>query len=175
MRKASLISFAVLFVMAGQAVAIWGWPPTNGVLVVPEHPTSSDVVAITLGGEWGSSCTPNASNVSVMGNDIYFDVIWDYPPGIGCADVITPWELTEPVGPLPTGTYTVYARIVGYPGAPGYEPVAEFIVTATVYYVDAVDGNDLNDGLSPETAFATIQKGIDAALDGDIVLVADGI
>ncbi len=42
------------------------------------------------------------------------------------------------------------------------------------YYVDAVDGNDNNDGLSPQTAFATIQKAIDSAFDGDTVLVADG-
>ncbi|MHC4499815.1 MAG: right-handed parallel beta-helix repeat-containing protein, partial [Planctomycetota bacterium] len=43
-----------------------------------------------------------------------------------------------------------------------------------IYYVDAVDGDDDNDGLSKETAFATIQKAIDSALDGDTVIVADG-
>ncbi len=42
-----------------------------------------------------------------------------------------------------------------------------------VYHVDGVNGNDLNDGLSPETAFATIQKGIDSAVDGDEIIVAD--
>jgi len=42
------------------------------------------------------------------------------------------------------------------------------------YYVDAVNGSDNNDGLSRETAFATIQRAIDAAVDGDTVLVADG-
>jgi hypothetical protein len=40
-----------------------------------------------------------------------------------------------------------------------------------IYYVDGVDGSDLNDGESRETAFATIQKGIDAATDGNSVLV----
>jgi hypothetical protein len=39
------------------------------------------------------------------------------------------------------------------------------------YYIDAVNGNDLNYGLSPDSAFATIQKGIDTAVDGDNVLV----
>ncbi|MHC4798946.1 MAG: right-handed parallel beta-helix repeat-containing protein [Planctomycetota bacterium] len=50
--------------------------------------------------------------------------------------------------------------------------------TATTYYV-AVDGKDLNDGLSWETAFATIQKGINAAGGGkpnnyDTVWVGEG-
>ena len=45
---------------------------------------------------------------------------------------------------------------------------------ATTRYVDAVNGNDLNNGLSPETAFATIQKGIDSAEDGFNVLVYPG-
>ncbi|MHC4501625.1 MAG: right-handed parallel beta-helix repeat-containing protein, partial [Planctomycetota bacterium] len=42
------------------------------------------------------------------------------------------------------------------------------------YYVDAADGSDDNDGLSKETAFATIQKAIDSAFNGDTVIVADG-
>jgi parallel beta-helix repeat protein len=44
-----------------------------------------------------------------------------------------------------------------------------------IYYVNALDGNDFNDGLSPGTAFATIQKGIDSAQDGDTVLVYPGL
>jgi hypothetical protein len=39
------------------------------------------------------------------------------------------------------------------------------------YHVDGLDGDDSNDGLSRETAFATIQKGIDTAEDYDTVLV----
>jgi len=42
------------------------------------------------------------------------------------------------------------------------------------YYVNATDGSDDNDGLTPETAFATIQKAIDSSFDGDTVIVADG-
>jgi hypothetical protein len=40
-----------------------------------------------------------------------------------------------------------------------------------IYYVDGVDGNDLNDGESRDTAFATVQKGIDTATDGNTVIV----
>ena len=43
------------------------------------------------------------------------------------------------------------------------------------YYVGAVNGDDNNDGLTPETAFATIQKGIDTAQDSDTIIVYPGL
>ena len=43
------------------------------------------------------------------------------------------------------------------------------------FYVDAVHGNDNNAGLTPAAAFATIQKAIDTAADGDMVLVYPGL
>ena len=44
-----------------------------------------------------------------------------------------------------------------------------------IIYVDAVNGNDNYNGLTQQTAFATIQKGIDAAADGGVVLVYPGL
>jgi len=44
-----------------------------------------------------------------------------------------------------------------------------------VVYVDAINGNDNYDGLALHTAFATIAKGIEAAADGEIVLVYPGL
>jgi hypothetical protein len=43
------------------------------------------------------------------------------------------------------------------------------------WYVDVVNGNDNNSGLSHETAFATIQTGIDRAGKGNRVLVYPGV
>ncbi|UCD51119.1 MAG: tail fiber domain-containing protein [Phycisphaerales bacterium] len=42
-------------------------------------------------------------------------------------------------------------------------------------YVDAAGGADTNEGLSPETAFASIQRGIEVARHGDAVLVLPGV
>ncbi|MHC4500919.1 MAG: LamG domain-containing protein, partial [Planctomycetota bacterium] len=52
--------------------------------------------------------------------------------------------------------------------------VAELYLRAmpvSYYYVDGVYGDDLNDGQTPETAFETMQKGVDEANDADTVLV----
>jgi hypothetical protein len=283
------------------------WTPDN-VEIVPENPTSADVVDITFSGNWRNSCIPVDSYIEVDGSDIYFGVISD--TNESCWQAITPWELTESAGRLSPGTYSIYAsldrgpwtlmtefNVIAHPGTgthtyvflPQYSTVIEdggyggwhntysiegrfqlavdfdantasfdhvdanlsshtfggygrsldnlfdmtelvgTVVSATeiefdtadpipggkvvhldltfadnsvyltggfcelfcadcfcyyldaraqkliVYYVDAADGNDLNDGLTPETAFATIQKGIDTAQDGDTVIVADGI
>jgi hypothetical protein len=43
------------------------------------------------------------------------------------------------------------------------------------YFVDADHGSDDNEGLTPGTAFATIKRGIDTAMDGDVVRVYPGL
>jgi hypothetical protein len=40
-----------------------------------------------------------------------------------------------------------------------------------VYHIDGINGDNANNGLSRKSAFATIQKGINSARDGDVVLV----
>ena len=50
-----------------------------------------------------------------------------------------------------------------------------YMSEADTYYVDIENGSDLNNGLSYESAFASIQVGINAAEDGDTILVYPGI
>jgi hypothetical protein len=51
--------------------------------------------------------------------------------------------------------------------------IASFVRAAT-YYVDATNGNDSNNGLSPESAWKTIQKAANTVSAGDICLVLPG-
>jgi hypothetical protein len=61
-------------------------------------------------------------------------------------------------------------------GADSSDPVwVESQVQSATYYVNAADGNDTDDGMSWETAFATIQRGIDEANNCDTVLVGPGV
>ncbi|MFC1634166.1 right-handed parallel beta-helix repeat-containing protein [Planctomycetota bacterium] len=46
---------------------------------------------------------------------------------------------------------------------------------AWVYHVDGTNGSDSNGGLSPSDAYATIQKAVDEACEGDIIMVWPGI
>jgi hypothetical protein len=71
------------------------------------------------------------------------------------------------------------ARLIGETRPPCcdffiYHLDAVAIAHPATYYVHAVNGDDNNDGLSPETPFATIQKGIDTVEDGDTIIVYPG-
>ena len=57
---------------------------------------------------------------------------------------------------------------------PVWVDVSAFCVTERTYYVDTVSGNDAYSGLTPGNAFKTIQRGINAAVDGDTVMVLPG-
>ena len=143
----------------------------SSVQIDPPQPSSSDVIGITLSGEWSNTCTPFSSFAWIIDDKINFEVIPSY--SCMCGATITPWELTDYIGPLSSGTYTIYGYMYRDPNSPVSDPYT--FVVSDHYYVDAVDGDDLNDGLSWETAFATIQKGIDVANPGDTVIVGDGI
>lgn len=57
---------------------------------------------------------------------------------------------------------------------PVWVDVSATCVTERTYYVDTVSGNDAYTGLTPGNAFKTIQRGINAAADGDTVVVLPG-
>ncbi|MBQ9431453.1 MAG: InlB B-repeat-containing protein, partial [Kiritimatiellae bacterium] len=46
---------------------------------------------------------------------------------------------------------------------------------ADAWYVDAANGDDANEGISAEQPFKTIQRAIDRAEEGQLIVVADGV
>jgi parallel beta-helix repeat protein len=155
-------------------------------------------------GQTSVSTTPILSWQAGFGaeqHDIYFGTSFDdvndsWFPNL---PVIQPPPWTQPVGdedwdPITDGGLTIefgttyYWRIdeVGgrmpYPIGGGtyyYGDVWSFTTVIPVgektYHVDGATGDNTNDGLTPGTAFATIQKGIDTAIDGDTVIVYPGL
>lgn len=106
-----------LMVAAGLAMPCsgqWWWPPTDGLSTAPECISASTVAALTVSGQWPDSCIPNFISSAVSGNEVDLFTVRDPPPTF-CLTVIRPWSLTANVGPLPAGTYTVYAthRVAG--------------------------------------------------------------
>lgn len=187
----------------GGAIFLYGGP--NAGIVANNctfvRNTAAEGRAIACHGELGDKLVTITVTNSILwngGDEIWYDgnftIIVTYSdvqdgwPGEGNLDAdprLAPdgYHL-EPNSPCinvgdPMGDYTGQTDIDGEPrvlsgridiGADEYSGAL-----AGIYYVDAFRGNDLNDGRSPGTAFATIQKGIDAAEDGDTVIVADGI
>ncbi len=109
-KAAPTLAMVLVASLSSAAQAQWWWPP-QACMIEPEQPTTADPVTITLAGEWPNSCVPNGSYAAVVGQEVYFDVYADYPPGTMCADMITPWGRSETVGPLAAGTYTVIATL----------------------------------------------------------------
>ncbi|MHC4571446.1 MAG: right-handed parallel beta-helix repeat-containing protein [Planctomycetota bacterium] len=100
-------------------------------------------------------------------------------------EIVHSWDMKDYNGnPVEPGMYDVVGVMYNEPwnhythgGSYTVTKVASTITIlprlSTTYYVDSL-GSDDNDGLSPQTAFATIQKAINSAFDGDTVIVADG-
>ena len=79
---------------------------TAQIDVSPSSPTASASIAIRLSGQWPDSCQPRNPQLRVTGSEIRIDTS-GVSAGVACATVVTPWELTVPVGQLPAGVYRV--------------------------------------------------------------------
>ncbi len=113
--------------------------------VQPPHPTTCNEVTITISGLWPDSCVPDDSQITVIGHDIYFDAFHHIWLDMGCFHVLTDWFLTESVGPLPAGHYTVHVTLYEYPEGEDPYPlengVTEFDVVVGARPIGDLDRN----------------------------------
>jgi hypothetical protein len=79
---------------------------TAQIEVSPPSPTASDAISIRLSGQWPDSCLPSGPAVRITGSEVRIDTS-GVAQGVACAQVVTAWELTVPVGQLPAGDYRV--------------------------------------------------------------------
>jgi len=155
-----LVLCVLFFVMTGQTYGDTHPGPLN-VSIVPPNPTSQNTIMITAWGEWGDSCIPNESYIWVSGNNIYFEVSLNYPPGRACAQIVTGWQQIQYVGPLSPGVYTLWAEIDGYPL---YAQETQFTVSGTPRPTEHHVPSD----------YPTIQAAINASSNGDTIIIAPG-
>ncbi len=86
---------------------------TAEIQVLPPHPTTEDSIVFVLSGIWKDSCVPQAPKAMILGSQI---TVTTANPGEICLTVLTPWELTVPIGTLSSpGWYSVVVVHNGQP------------------------------------------------------------
>jgi hypothetical protein len=132
MRLTKQITVLILFtwicpILAQQAP----WPPD--VSILPQTPSSTDEITLTLSDIWPRNCPPGVHPqpaVQIQGNSIYVTI--NDGEFFACLDISTPWEIEKKVGPLTPGCYDVYVALEGYNwNDESYTKVSTFCVTDT--------------------------------------------
>lgn len=86
----------------------------NGTITVyPAVPSPVDPVSIVISGWWGSSCPAVTYQHLMAGYNITFSITVTevaVTPPVACLDVVTPWTITQELGTLVPGLYTVQAN-----------------------------------------------------------------
>jgi len=83
------------------------------ITVYPPAPTTVDPVSISVAGWWGSSCPAVTYQQLMTGYNITFTItVTDLAvtAPVGCLTVVTPWTITQELGLLLPGLYTVQAN-----------------------------------------------------------------
>lgn len=152
---------------------VWSFTSTPVTAYHPEPPDGAEQVNINAELSW------SAGFRAIM-HKVYFGTD-EAAVVTGTAGTLkgTQIDTTYDPGILQLGS-TYYWRIDEFDGTKWHEGDVWSFTTAGAhhgwtYHIDRTNGSDDNDGLSPERAFATIQKGIDSAKDGDTITVYPGI
>ncbi len=137
----------------------------------------------------GTTIDPNKANYSASYHPDGTTIVGSFGEyGYGMCDMAgNVWELTSTLSPPncvqcggswyndPDGSHcTVTSRSYTLLSTT-YNHIGFRVVLLRTLHVDTINGDDSNDGLSRESAFATIQKGIEVSQSGDTVLVWPGV
>lgn len=130
-------------VRADCLVGNW-WPPS--VRVEPAAPEQGETITVTAFGIWPDTCIPTASSYRLVGTEIQFDVLLDYPScERGCGDMLTPWELSITLDSLEAGNYTICATLFDPACRPEPCTPCDPIGAVVVYCPGDIDGDGVSD------------------------------
>ena len=133
------------------------------VVIQPETPTIYDSIEIISTGVRGSGpVTVENTFFQIDEAALTLDIFLN----VGFLTVVSPWHYTENIGTLPAGVYDLTVTAYADYGPP------ETCFTSLNVVVPKPTITVNWDGTGD---FLTIQDGIDAAVDGDVVAVADGL
>ena len=128
--RGTLLLGVVALLAASSQAAVPAVLPEITVQVDPGSPTSSDILSLTLSGTWPDSCTPEGLETHVLaGDSIWIDLLlpgWDTKgpcDPLMCLQVLTPWQQTEFIAPVPAGDYDLFARAVACEGSGSYAKI----------------------------------------------------
>lgn len=174
----ALICAACALAEAQFTGVFYGVPPAGAEWTInPTAPTTGDVITFSgLTEAYSNECflyiatngLPPILTVSSESREV--EMSFRKVSGVACTAEWDPVYVSigGEFGPLGTGDRRFFSD-------DEYATFSiEFTVSGRRIFVNAADGSDGNNGTSAETAFATIQKAIDAAHHGDTITVAPG-
>jgi hypothetical protein len=108
-RKAAAgLAFAVIVACTGPSALAAAW--VNTAWVEPGRPRPFDPLTIHAAGSKSTPCTPLLdAKLARQGTSLWLDVYFGVYDGM-CIQVIAPWDLSEPLGGLPGGWYSLTVR-----------------------------------------------------------------
>ncbi|MFC1652610.1 LamG-like jellyroll fold domain-containing protein [Planctomycetota bacterium] len=136
-----------------------------------QSPPAAPTISGTIRDQWGAG----VQGVIVMAGNGGGTMVTNFS---GYYNVSVPYGWTGQVTPSLGGygfspSYRSYFNVTTSQVNQDYLGVAAPPGNDT-YYVDAVNGHDQNNGHNAASAFRTIQRGLDAAANGHVVVVLDG-
>jgi len=74
--------------------------------IVPEQPSTADVISARLSGTWHDGCVPRGAQVA-LDKQVVRITLQLPPEGTICMQALTDWSLTPQIGRLAAGTFQV--------------------------------------------------------------------